>query len=128
VRTEVQRSVVILYEHSLLGEGIAKYLRGELGVQATVASANDLNAVKSALAHGPAVVIFQLSESLRQLDLAALAPQADLIDVSAVVTRGTVITPDAAGLERILQAVMCRSVVSHPAKSCCGETLTAPAR
>ena len=128
MRTEAQRSVVILYEHSLLGEGIAKYLRAELGVQATVASANDLEAVKAALATAPAVVIFQLSESLRQLDLAALAPQADLIDVSAVVTRGAVFTPDAAGLERILQAVMCRSAVSHPAKSCSGETLTAPAR
>jgi len=128
VSTEAQRSVVILYEHSLLGEGIAKYLRAELGVRATVASANDLEAVKAALATAPAVVIFQLSESLRQLDLAALAPQAELIDVSAVVTRGTVITPDAAGLERILQAVMCRSAVSHPAKSCSSETLTAPAR
>jgi len=128
VSTEAQRSVVILYEHSLLGEGIAKYLRAELGVRATVASANDLEAVKAALAHGPAVVIFQLSESLRQLDLAALAPQAELIDVSAVVTRGAAITPDAAGLERILQAVMCRSGASLPAKSCSGETVAAPAR
>ena len=101
----MQRSVVILYEHSLLGEGIAKYLRAELGVQATVASANDLNAVKSALALGPAVVIFELSEPLQQVDLTTLAPHAVLIDVSTVVTRGSAVSPDAAGLERILQAV-----------------------
>ena len=144
MRTEAQRSVVILYEHSLLGEGIAKYLRAELGVQASVASANDLEAVKSALAHGPAVVIFQLSESLRQLDLAALAPQAVLIDVSTVVTRGPAVSTDTAGLERILQAVSgpinviplpaqvsvvpVQPEVFLPAEPCRRGTLAAPAR
>ena len=102
---EAQHSVVILYEHSLLGEGIAKYLRVQSGVAAKVAWGRDLEAVRSALAFGPTVVVFELSESLRQVDLTALAPQAVLIDVSTVVARGLVVTPDAAGLERILQAV-----------------------
>jgi len=96
---------VILYEHALLGEGIAKYLRARLGVEATVVSAFDLQAVTSALALGPAVVIFELTEPLKQVDLATLAPHAVLIDVSTVVTRGLALSPDAAGLQRILQAV-----------------------
>lgn len=103
--SEGQHPVVILYEHALLGEGIAKYLRAQLSVEATVASALDLQAVTSALALGPAVVIFELTEPLKQVDLTTLAPHADLIDVSTVVTRGLALSPDAAGLQRILQAV-----------------------
>src|ERR1035437_894881 len=96
VASEGQHPVVILYEHALLGEGIAKYLRAQLGVEAAVASA---------LALGPAVVIFELTEPLKQVDLTTLAPHAVLIDVSTVVTRGLALSPDAAGLQRILQAV-----------------------
>ena len=33
---ETQHRVVILYEHALLGEGIAKYLRAQIGVEAMV--------------------------------------------------------------------------------------------
>ena len=115
---EPQNSVVILYEHALLGEGIAKYLRSQGGVMATLVSVHDLEAVTSALALGPAVVIFELSDPLR-LDVTTLAPQAVLIDVSTVVTRGLAVTPDAAGLERTLQAVL------HRADTCDG-TAAAP--
>ena len=45
-----QHQVVILYEHALLGEGIAKYLLAQLGVEATVASPDELQVVTSALA------------------------------------------------------------------------------
>jgi hypothetical protein len=105
VANEGQHPVVILYEHALLGEGIATYLRAQSGVETTVASALDPHAVTSALALGPAVVIFELTETLKQVDLAMRAPHAVLIDVSTVVTRGLSPSPDAAGLERILQAV-----------------------
>jgi hypothetical protein len=105
VASEGQHPVVILYEHALLGEGIAKYLRAQLGVETTIASALDLQAVTAALALGPAVVIFELTEPLKQVDLTTLAPHAVLIDVSTVVTRGLAPSPDAAGLQRILQAV-----------------------
>ena len=103
--SEGQHPVVILYEHALLGEGIAKYLRAQLGVEATIASALDLQAVTSALALGPAVVIFELTEPLKQVDLTTLAPHAVLIDVSTVVKRGSAVSPAAVGLQRILQAV-----------------------
>jgi hypothetical protein len=105
VASEGQHPVAILYEHALLGEGIAKYLRAQLGVEVTVVSAFDLQEVTSALALGPAVVIFELTQPLKQVDLATLAPHAVLIDVSTVVTRGLALSPDAAGLQRILQTV-----------------------
>jgi hypothetical protein len=112
---------VILYEHALLGEGIAKYLRAQIGVEATVASGHDLKAVTSALAFGPTVVIFELSDVLRQVDLTALAPQAVLIDVSTVVARGPVTSPGATGLEKILEAVSGSSAPhSQPSKTCPG--------
>ena len=133
-----QHPVVILYEHALLGEGIAKYLRAQIGVEATVASGHDLHAVTSALAFGPSVVIFELSDVLRQVDLTALAPQAVLIDVSTVVARGPVISPGAGGLEKILEAVSSSSGPhSLPSQTCPGipsgtycptGTLAAPAQ
>jgi len=96
---------VILYEHALLGEGLAKYLRTQTGVEATVACGHDLQAVSSALALNPAVVIFELSDALRQVDLRALAPQAVLIDVSTVVAPGPGLSAAAAVLEKILAAI-----------------------
>jgi hypothetical protein len=117
-----QRLVVILYEHALLGEGIAKYLRAQLGVEVMIASGNDLEAVTSALAPGPAIVIFELSDTLRQLDLAALAPDADLIDVSTVVARGPGVPSKVSCLERILQAVRHRVTVDEPAETSTGQT------
>ena len=127
-----QHSVVILYKCALLGEGIAKYLRAQIGVDATLASAHDLEAVRSALTFGPEVVIFEMSDTLRGFDLATLAPHADLIDVSTVMTRGAVVPPDVTGLERILQAVRrssavrCSSTLSQPAVLCPSVTVAAP--
>ena len=114
--SEGQRPVVILYEHALLGEGIARYLRAQAGVEATVVSAFDLQAVSSALALGPAVIIFELTEPLKQVDLTTLAPHAVLIDVSTVVTRGPALSPDAAGLSRILQACAAAVGARDPAE------------
>lgn len=108
VASQVRPPVVILYQHALLGEGIARYLLAQVGVVATVASALDHKAALSALALRPSVVIFETTERLMQLDLETLAPQAVMIDVSTVVTRGPAISPDAAGLEKILQAVQQR--------------------
>jgi hypothetical protein len=96
---------VILYEHPLLGEGIATYLRTEAGVQASLAPSRDLRAVKDALSGEPRVVIFERSEALQRADLRRLAPHAVLIDVSSAVCPGTCRRGRAGGLERILAAV-----------------------
>ena len=105
VASEVQHKVVILYEHALLGEGIAKYLRAQTGVEAILGPAYDPRAVAAALALGPEVVIFESNDPFQQFDLTSLVPHAVLIDVSTVITRGSVMSPCVAGLEQILQAV-----------------------
>ena len=127
--SQTQHLVVILYEHALLGEGIAKYLRAQIGVEATVASTRRPEAVRSALALGPSVVIFESSDAFPQIDLTTFAPRAVLIDVSTVITRGSVLVPCAAGLEQILQAVRdSNSPVAVPAETRCVGTCTAPTR
>jgi hypothetical protein len=118
VACQAQHPVAILYKHALLGEGIATYLRARIAVEATVASAHDPEAVSSALALCPAVIIFESSDPVQQFDLATLAPQAVLIDVSSVVTRGSEASPDGAGLEQILQAVRDRSIIAGPLDTC----------
>lgn len=126
VPNETHRPVVILYEHALLGEGIAKYLRAQIGVDPTVASSRHPEAVKSALALGPSVVIFESSDPFEQFDLTTLAPHAVLIDVSTVITRGSFVAPCAAGLEQIVQAVRDSIAVARPAKARRVRTLAAP--
>jgi len=85
-----------------------------------------LEAVSSALAVGPSVVIFESSDPFQQFDLTTLAPHAVLIDVSTVITRGSVVAPCTAGLEQIVQAVRDSSTVSRPAKARRVRTLAAP--
>jgi DNA-binding NarL/FixJ family response regulator len=105
VASDVQHKVVILYEHPLLGEGIAKYLRAQIGIEATLGAARDPEAVKSALAQNPGVVIFESNDPFQPFDLSALVPNAVLIDVSTVVTRGSDLSPGVAGLEHLVQAI-----------------------
>jgi hypothetical protein len=126
VANETQHPVVILYEHALLGEGIAKHIRAQIGVDPTVASSRHPEAVKSALALSPSVVIFESSDPFEQFDLTTLAPHAVLIDVSAVITRGSFVAPCAAGLEQIVQAVRDCTTVARPAKARRVRTLAAP--
>jgi len=125
---QAQRPVVILYEHALLGEGIAKYLRAQTGVEATVAPSHHPEAVRLALALDPAVVIFESSNPFQQYDLTTLAPHAVLIDVSAVITRGSAVAPCAAGFEQILQAVRDSSAAAVPGEGRPGETCTVVSR
>jgi len=104
VAVTARRSVVIIHEHGLLGEGLAQYLLSAAGVQAKVESAEDPEAVKAALADHPAVVIYESNGPGRQFDLAALCPDAVLIDVSSVFTAEVASTP-ALVLQRILDTV-----------------------
>src|SRR4051794_40971427 len=101
----VGRSVVILYEPPLRGEGIARHVRDQTGIGATVASAGDRDAVTAALEVDPSVVIYEPSGQLDQDELATLVPDALLIDVSAAVARGTSAPMSAPAMEAILAAV-----------------------
>ena len=129
VASEAQHTVVILYEHALLGEGVAKYLRAQIGVEATLGPANDPDAVRSALALGPHVVIFESGDPYQQFNLTTLVPHAVLIDVSTVITRGSVQVPCVAGLEQILQAIReSKSAVAQPSETRHVGTSASPAR
>jgi len=129
VASEAQHTVVILYEHALLGEGIAKYLRAQIGVEATLGSVHDRDAVKSALALGPEVIIFESQDPFQRFDLTTLVPHAVLIDVSTVITRGSVLGPGVAGLEQILQTVReCWGTAARPSDSRHVGTSASPAR
>jgi hypothetical protein len=98
-------SVVIVYEHPLLAEGIAREVRTRTGVPATVVSVHDEDALGRALAADPAIVIHELTGPLPQGELAELFPHALLVDVSAAVSRGWAAS-NAPRLESILEAVL----------------------
>ena len=126
---KAQHTVVILYEHALLGEGIAQYLRAQIGVEATLGSAHHPSAVKAALALDPEVVIFESNDPFQHFDLRTLVPHAVLIDVSTVITRGSVLTASDAGLEQILQTVReCWGTAARPSDNRHVGTSASPAR
>jgi hypothetical protein len=99
------KAPAILYEHPLLGEGIAQCLRAEAGVEANLACAHDIVAVKAALAVDPDIVIFERSPLLSAVELAELAPHAELVDITDAVPCGRVVTRATIGVEPILQAI-----------------------
>jgi hypothetical protein len=105
VADKARHQVVVLYEHSLLGEGIASIVLAETGTRAIVVPAADRRAVEAAVAGGPAVVIFERSPQLGESDVARLAPHATLIDVSSAMSTGTVGSRTNCGLDRIIEAV-----------------------
>lgn len=74
-------SVVILYTHPLLGEGLARMLAAELQVGAVAVPSVDLVRAEAALAGCPDVVIFEHNQPLQAIDLLKFAPNALLIDV-----------------------------------------------
>jgi hypothetical protein len=100
-----QRRAAVLYEHPLLGEGLATRLRVEADADVLLASVHDLEGVREALRGGPAVVVFERCERLCERMLHELAPDAELIDVSSVVSRGLAAPKDVTGFDRILRAL-----------------------
>lgn len=98
-----QRLVVVLYEHPLLGEGIARFIvLAETGVEVVTARAGDRSAARGALARDPDVVICECARC--ELDVAGLAPHARVIDVSPSMSTGNVAPPTTC-METIIAAV-----------------------
>jgi len=108
VPVDQSHPVVLLYVHALLGEGIASYVTAETGVPVHAVSALDHDAVVSALADQPRVVIFERAVGVDLADLTCQAPGAVLIDVSAAVMAGTPIPEQATApaVESIVLAVV----------------------
>jgi DNA-binding NarL/FixJ family response regulator len=77
-----QLVVAIICAHPLLGEGIARLLAAEPGMEVLAAPPRDTDTALGVLAAGPDVVIFEPGGLLHELDLPVKAPHALLIDVS----------------------------------------------
>lgn len=73
--------MVVLYEHPLLGEGIARLLVSSTGAVVMAVRGDDCPAVASALAGRPRVVIVERGRLLDCLDVGLAAPGAVLIEV-----------------------------------------------
>lgn len=74
-------SVLILYSHPLLGEGIARLLESEPGLSVSSVNSVDVEAAERLLALAPDVVIFERGEHDRAVQLLEFVPDALVIDV-----------------------------------------------
>ncbi|GAB3139189.1 hypothetical protein GCM10027290_07910 [Micromonospora sonneratiae] len=98
----VQRLVAVLYEHPLLGEGLARILLVETDAEVAVAPAGNGRVVEAVLARQPDVVIFEGSRC--EPDCRRLAPKAVLIDVTSAMSTATYAPTANADLGRIILA------------------------
>lgn len=123
------RRVVILYSHPLLGEGLARMLGDDRQLVVEAVHVEDLESAEAALAGGPEVVIVERADTMRALDLLALAPSALLIDVGldagpSFAYHRDEISPQP---EDILQTIR-RCVASHRARTARSKRATTPHR
>jgi hypothetical protein len=96
--------VVVLYEHALLGEGIAAYLTRE-GVDVTAVSVTDRAAVADAVGASTRVLVLEQSEPTGAVPLPRMSPDAAIVDVSHTIVAGDAPAICMAGLESILGVV-----------------------
>ncbi len=82
MQAERRISVVILYTHPLFGEGLARLLAAEPGVDVVPVCAVDIETAQRSLALAPDVVIFERGDPDRAVDVLRFAPEALLIDVA----------------------------------------------
>jgi DNA-binding NarL/FixJ family response regulator len=76
-------SVLVLYTHPLLGEGLTDLLANECGLEVTAVQMGDgPEAAATALAAAPQVVIFERGEPDRAAEILESVPDALVIDVA----------------------------------------------
>lgn len=74
-------SVLILYAHPLLGEGLAGLLSSEPGLEVLAVQSDDAGMVERGLAAAPDVIIFERGDPDRAVEILELVPDALIIDV-----------------------------------------------
>jgi DNA-binding NarL/FixJ family response regulator len=74
--------VVVLYHHPLFGEGLARMLAAEPGLEVVPVRTVDIATAERSLEPSPDVVIFERGDPDRAVDLLRFAPDALVIDVS----------------------------------------------
>lgn len=97
-------SVLVVYVHGLLGEGIAAYLR-DRGFHAVVVDCRDLPAVAGALAQRPSVVIAETTTAECHHVINSISPSSRVVDVSQVIGRGCPEAASVVGFDAILDAL-----------------------
>ncbi len=75
-------SVVVIYTHPLFGEGLARMLAAEPGLDVVPLRSVDVQAAERTLAGAPDVVILERSDPDQAVDVLHFAPDALVIDVS----------------------------------------------
>jgi DNA-binding NarL/FixJ family response regulator len=74
-------SVLILYAHPLLGEGLAGLLSAEPGLAVVAVQGDDAGIVERELAGAPDVIIFERGDPDHAVQILELVPDALIIDV-----------------------------------------------
>lgn len=82
-----QSSVLIVFSHDLLGEGLAARLRG-LGVRATAVRSGDVRRSSAALRRHPDVIVTETSDEECLERVRRLSPDSRVVDVSDAVGPG----------------------------------------
>jgi len=105
---------VVVYEHPLLGEGVARLVRAATGVRVEAVPGDDPAALAALLAGVPRVVIVERGRQLDDLDLVEAAPRAVVIDLSGAGC-GSPVPGRLNGSGEVIEAV--RSALS-PVRAC----------
>lgn len=82
-----QSSVLIVFSHDLLGEGLAARLRG-MGIRATAVRSGEVEASSEALRGHPDVVVVETMDEECLERVCRLSPDSRVIDVSDAVGPG----------------------------------------
>ena len=82
-----QGTVLVVFEHDLLGQGLAAELEG-LGVRATAVRSSDARAARRALLGHPDVVVVETTDTESLDRVRRLSPESRVVDVSTSVGPG----------------------------------------
>lgn len=74
-------SVLILYAHALLGEGLADLLSAEAGFEVAAVRIDDSGSAERALGAAPQVIIFERGDPDRAVEMLEFVPDALIIDI-----------------------------------------------
>lgn len=75
-------SVLILYSHPLLGEGLADLLAADAGLEIAAVRIDDAARAECAIAAAPQVIILERGDPDRAVEMLEMVPDALIIDVA----------------------------------------------
>jgi hypothetical protein len=82
-----ETAVLVIFEHELLGEGLAARLQG-MGIRALTVKSCDDDAIETALRTHPEVIVVECHNEGCLARIQRLSPTSRVVDASATVGRG----------------------------------------